>query len=348
MGKKIRITEAQYNRLQEMLFEVDINTAVKSVIKAGDVLNIGFSNGVKSFKVNKADTESVYMNGITTGTQNNTYYFSPDYLHVNDLVLSYIEKGKEDDAETADPSNWAKDGGTVTNFEIVRNNKVIDTIDLDGKVKPIPPKPPKPEPEQPEQPLDKKDNEEEKPSNDELKDDGLDVAELIKNDETLRNAFYRQPNFWKSFIAGVQGKDPKGSGIITALELVDKYLGSRFLNTFGEAFMQGRIADFIPSENIVIDGQTIIGKGLPAKATVNKTRHGVKLMGKYKDGKDFRNWVVDLDRDDEEEYGDDVYDGKFKFNDNDFTSAKAVKLKFIEGSGYQPHKLKQVKQKNKK
>ena len=55
------------------------------------------------------------------------------------------------------------------------------------------------------------------------KADAKAAYEKILNNPELRNAFYKQPSFWEMFKAELKGEKPTGTGIITALDILDKY-----------------------------------------------------------------------------------------------------------------------------
>ena len=78
---------------------------------------------------------------------------------------------------------------------------------------------PKPE-ETPEEPKASGDTENEKTIS---KADAKAAYEKILNNPELRNAFYKQPSFWEMFKAELKGEKPTGTGIITALDILDKY-----------------------------------------------------------------------------------------------------------------------------
>lgn len=78
------------------------------------------------------------------------------------------------------------------------------------------------------------------------------ALEMIINDPDLKNAFYKQPTFWERFKADLSGKKAKGTGIITTLGIINKYVDSKIENKIGKGFIRDKVAKFRPIEPIVI------------------------------------------------------------------------------------------------
>ena len=94
-------------------------------------------------------------------------------------------------------------GGKKSGFKL--NN--IKSVELSNSQEP---KPEEPKPE------------ESKPEEETLKS-GKDAYKEIINDPLLRKAFFKEPSFWETFKAELTGKKAVGTGIMTALDILDKY-----------------------------------------------------------------------------------------------------------------------------
>lgn len=87
---------------------------------------------------------------------------------------------------------------------------------------------PKQEPKQ-EEPKISGDTEQSETSDNKItKADAKAAYEKILSNPELKNAFYKQPSFWEMFKAELKGEKPTGTGIITALDILDKYNLRRF------------------------------------------------------------------------------------------------------------------------
>jgi hypothetical protein len=131
MNKKIKITEAQYNRLINLMVETPFDTLTKTVIKPNDVISITWKGSKNNFKVVNNTAGQVIMDNIDKGSANINYRYLMVYtsLDGDDMELRRVNKIKEAD-KLNDPKQWSlvtvKD---ITNIEIVRDGEVIDTVD---------------------------------------------------------------------------------------------------------------------------------------------------------------------------------------------------------------------------
>jgi hypothetical protein len=91
-------------------------------------------------------------------------------------------------------------------------------------------------------------------SEEELLDDGKEIYNKILSDKKMQKAFYSQPTFWQSFVAELKGEKPVGNGIITVLDIVDKYTNKQTEKKIGEGFSfnNGDIVKLIPLKPIYI------------------------------------------------------------------------------------------------
>jgi hypothetical protein len=131
MNKKLKITESQYNRLLNLLLETPFDALVKNTINVGDVVSITWKGSKNNFKVVDDSSGHIIMDNIDTGSTNINYRYFMAFtsLDGDDLELRRVHKTKEAD-KLNNIKSWSlvtvKD---ITNIEIFRNNKLIDTID---------------------------------------------------------------------------------------------------------------------------------------------------------------------------------------------------------------------------
>jgi hypothetical protein len=81
---------------------------------------------------------------------------------------------------------------------------------------------------------------------------GNKALKAITSDPQLQAAFYRQPSFWKLFMADMQGKTAPGKGIQPTLDLVGGYLDKKNKenNPDLQPFINSNVADFILPEEV--------------------------------------------------------------------------------------------------
>jgi hypothetical protein len=73
------------------------------------------------------------------------------------------------------------------------------------------------------------------------------MMDLIINDPLMKKAFYSQPTLWNLLVSAVKGENPRGTGIIPAMELVRNYETSKLTKELGESghkFKRGKSAKF--------------------------------------------------------------------------------------------------------
>jgi len=87
------------------------------------------------------------------------------------------------------------------------------------------------------------------------KEDATAAFKMISNDPNLKKAFYEQPTLWKLFKAELTGKKATGKGIITVLDLLNKYTEKESKNKFGATFIKGE-----PLKIIFLDSVTVTYK----------------------------------------------------------------------------------------
>jgi hypothetical protein len=78
----------------------------------------------------------------------------------------------------------------------------------------------------------------------ELRVFGKKAYDAIVNDPSLRAAFFTQPTFWEAFKSGLTGKKHPGHGMITTLNIVDKYMAKKVDTRLGGDFNLGEPVKF--------------------------------------------------------------------------------------------------------
>ena len=60
-----------------------------------------------------------------------------------------------------------------------------------------------------------------------------DLYDSIVNDPAMKTAFYKQPSLWNYLVAIVKGEKPRGTGLVSAANIVYDFRRSRLRNTIG-------------------------------------------------------------------------------------------------------------------
>jgi len=130
-NKKLKITEAQYNRLLQFIVETPFDTMVKQSIDIGDVVSINWKGSKNNFKVIDNSGGQIIMDNIDKGSTNinNRYFMSFTSLNGDDLEMRKVNKVKEPE-KLNDIKSWSpvtvKD---ISNIQIFRDGELIDTVD---------------------------------------------------------------------------------------------------------------------------------------------------------------------------------------------------------------------------
>lgn len=130
-SKKLKITEAQYGRLLQLMTETPFDTMTKQNIQVGDVIRINWKNSNNNFKVIDNSGGQIIMDNIDKGSTNanNRYFMSFTSLNGDDLDLRKVNKVKEQD-KIDDIKSWAtitvKD---LSNIQVFRDGQLVDTVD---------------------------------------------------------------------------------------------------------------------------------------------------------------------------------------------------------------------------
>jgi hypothetical protein len=112
---------------------------------------------------------------------------------------------------------------------------------------------PKTEPEQQDTNSEKETTDD---KDDEYQKKGEEALAYMLNDPILKSAFYEQPSLWQLFVAELTGKKTKGKGIITVIDLIDKYKNKNLNEKF---IVNGEVV-FIPKESITLKSGLVLEK----------------------------------------------------------------------------------------
>ena len=237
MKRKIIISESQYNKLQEFLFETtDVNDTL-DYVKAGDVLSFKGPYNIKINIVN-VDQNTGEILGTTDKGEKVKFFFN-----------AYDENTKKFNFQKLDKTTnkYVNQPFEVKELDIIRNGKVLPIRDANRKV-------PEPvaKPDEVSKPVELDPNISKAPETPEevekVKKEkmyGKKALKMITSDPQLQAAFYRQPSFWKLFMADMQGKTAPGKGIQPTLALINGYLDKKNKQSNPDlaSFKMGKIAD---------------------------------------------------------------------------------------------------------
>jgi len=128
--KKVIITEAQYKKLESLLFETSFNSIVKDTITVGDTIRITRGDTVNNYKVIKKDANYFIMDSLDakSANKNYTYFIDMNSLHGSNLELGRAHKINDKD-KLGDVKTWDRRNLNIDNFEVIRDGKVIDIVD---------------------------------------------------------------------------------------------------------------------------------------------------------------------------------------------------------------------------
>ena len=87
----------------------------------------------------------------------------------------------------------------------------------------------------------------EKSDVDSRKEEIKDMMKVILNDPLMKKAFYRQPTLWNLLISALEGKNPKGTGIGPAMNVISQYgtaKNKKILGPNGNNFKVNKNAKF--------------------------------------------------------------------------------------------------------
>lgn len=239
MKRKIIISESQYNKLQEFLFETaDVNDTL-DYVKAGDVLSFKGPYNIKINIVN-VDQNTSEILGTTDKDEKVKFFFN-----------SYDENTKKFNFQKLDKSTnkYVNQPFEVKELDIIRNGKILPIRDANRKVsEPVAKpdeisKPVELDPTVPETPTEEEENFDEMIDN---------IQGELESDDIFRQALFKQPNFWKRLKAEISGTKPEGSGIIIANQLVNSYRDKGSNEILNAHFVKDYFARFRPLENYTL------------------------------------------------------------------------------------------------
>lgn len=91
-------------------------------------------------------------------------------------------------------------------------------------------------------------NDSDEDSNDSVSSsDAKKMMDMIINDPLMKNAFYKQPTLWNMLVSAVKGEKPSGTGIVSAREIIGKYISQNIRRRIGpsaDSFKYGKSATF--------------------------------------------------------------------------------------------------------
>jgi hypothetical protein len=84
--------------------------------------------------------------------------------------------------------------------------------------------------------------------------DGKEALKIIMNNPRLKDAFYKAPSLWQLFKSELTGEKPEGTGILTVLDILDKYDNFE-KEKIEDYFIDGKqvTIKFLDDYNIVFD-----------------------------------------------------------------------------------------------
>lgn len=126
-NKKLKITEEQYNRLLNLMTETPFDVITKQKIQVGDIVNINWHGKNNKFKVVDNNNGQIIMDNIDN--DNDRVFIASTSLNGDDLDLRKIDKIKNKD-KLNDIKSWPRISlKDISNIEVFRDGKLIDTVD---------------------------------------------------------------------------------------------------------------------------------------------------------------------------------------------------------------------------
>jgi len=289
MKKKIIITEAQYNKLQEFLFETtDVNHTL-DFVKVGDVLKFKTSAGSDyTINIKHVDHNS---NEILGDNHGNKIRLSFDSYDEQNKKLNYNQL----DVNT---QKYLPKTADVHELDIERGGKVLPIPDIGGNKQPTLDTTAKPDDISKPVELDpnisgptasgdtSSDSAEEEEKVKKERMYGKKALKAITSDPQLQAAFYRQPSFMKLFMADLQGKTAPGKGIQPTLALIGGYLDKKNKESNPDlaSFKMGKIADLTISKPITFNVKSKILGGKDDTYTIPASKlSATNIQGNWYD-----------------------------------------------------------------
>jgi hypothetical protein len=216
MKRKLIITESQYNKLQEFLFETaDINSTL-DYAKVGDILIFkgAFNLKIKVTNYNRSTDEIVGETNFK-GQPRKIMFKLNSYDEINKKFSYSIfdENGQNPKGVDFEPKE----------LDIERNGNLVNIPGDANAEKPEPIAKPVANPDDISKPIELDPSTDEEPDEEEYDEMIDDIEAEFKSDDIFRQALYKQPSFLERLSAEIKGEKPKGSGIIIANQLVNSY-----------------------------------------------------------------------------------------------------------------------------
>ncbi len=240
-------------------------------LRINDKLKASNSKGSSTYTINSITGDEI----TATDKNGNKIKFSEGGSYNEQTGMFDIMK-INNVTKQATPSSF-----NVTNFDIIRNNAVVKSLNTDDMLKPEPeferPTSNKPtndvsEPIELNPTNTSGDSEEDKQRAADAEaraaelEKARDAVKQIVNDPVLQKAFYRPPGFMNLLMAELSGKKPTNKGIKPTLDLLNKY-NTKILNR-----------EFIPNRKILFS----LNKNIETPVTVGNTRHSFLLKSNLK------------------------------------------------------------------
>jgi len=352
MKKKLIITESQYAELKKRLVETPFDKLTKTVIKVGDIIEVETNKRVFLYKVISSFGGQIQMDGIDTDIKDYRFFISSNGLNKNNFYGKKINKVKNPNLLN-NPQSWEKFNAVITNFKVNRNNKFIDSADINGipsnnnnnnnNNNNVTPDAPDTEPEadevKPEVPDGYTEEEIKKAGKEILSHYDSETGET--NDPVLQNLLIREPNFFKRVRAEMKGEKVVYSGILAAQKLASDYVDK----TLGKSFIQFKTAKYEVLENVSID---YLGNGSSQAQFIREIkkeyyavneRQSIGVTYKTLINKEEKYQIKVIEKVENE---DDVFNCQFykfadlKLNVKADLYSKEVRIKFLKSDGYVP------------
>lgn len=321
MKRKLIITESQYNKLQEFLFETaDINHTL-DFVKVGDILRFKSStNNPYDIKIAHVDHASNEILG----------YLGNEKVRFN--FNAYDEQTKKFNFQILDEKTKKyvdKQDDISRELDIIRNGKILPISDAGNRQNP---QNPTAKPDDISKPVELDPNISTPTSGNTLKAAGEEARKKIdySKDPLLKKAFHRQAGFWDQFRAELAGKKSEPDGIRSVLNILGKYTNKKVKDKFGDTFTEGKQVNF----EIISRTQlgTLNGKYTFYVRNWTEGDEDTLTLSEYGNKPDGLRLIVK----DRKKNENDVYLCTLKRLINNIEEEEEVEVRFSKSAGYNP------------
>lgn len=182
---------------------------------------------------------------------------------------------------------------------------------------------------------------------------GQEIYNIITGDTELRNAFYKRPSFWKSFVGQLKSEEPETTGYVTlAGNIANRYMDDAAEKKLGKNFIKELDIKFRPLENILIR----YGDNGDYRLNTNEEVKNMRYIGSKPSEGEYGIFLSNSDIDiivKEKTKNPNVYvcdvikkytetvkgdDGKEKTINKESKPAKDITIEFIDSRGYRVDK----------